>query len=164
MSEICLYPPERLAALARRERRGWAMVALSAAAGLLLCGAGALLRRSELCVVGLVAGAWAAYYGADAWLRPVRLESAFARHMVGGTAHGFDGKWQSEDFSIVYVEGVRARSVYCEFDGAQRIFYVRDGDVLPPVAPGAAVHIDAVDRFILRIAVPERLWAEEQIS
>ncbi len=152
MSECRLYPPERLEALAWRERRGWGAVALAVAAGLLLCGAGLLLRRSEGCVVGLVAGAWAAYYEADVRLRPARQAAAFARRMVGGTPHGFDGIWQSFALAPVYVEGVRACCAHCESDGARRTFYVRDGDVLPPIAPGAAVHIEAVDRFILRIS------------
>ena len=55
----------------------------------------------------------------------------------------------------LYVEGVRARQVFCEQEGAQRTFYVRAGDALPPVPKGAAVHIEAVDRFILRISVAE---------
>ena len=155
MSEFCLYPPGHLAALERRRRRCLLAVVLVALAGVALCALGLWLRLLALCIAGLVAGAWLAYYGTDEYLRPAESALAFARHMAGTPSHGFDGVWRSVDPSPVYVEGVRALQVFCERDGARRTFYVRYGDALPPVPAGAAVHIEAVDRFILRFSVAE---------
>lgn len=153
MSEFCLYPPEQRASLERRRRRCLVAVVLVALAGVALCALGLWLRLLVLCIAGLVAGAWLAYYGADEYLRPAASVLAFARHMAGTPSHGFDGVWRSVDPSPVYVEGVRALQVFCERDGARRTFYLRDGDALPPVPEGAPVHIEAVDRFILKIVV-----------
>ena len=155
MSEFCLYPPEHLESLEKQRRRCLLAVLLAALAGVALCALGLWLRRLALCIAGLVAGAWLAYYGADEYLRPAQSALAFARQMAGTPSHGFTGLWRSVDPSPVYVEGVRARQVFCEQEGAQRTFYVRAGDALPPVPKGAAVHIEAVDRFILRISVAE---------
>lgn len=155
MSEFCLYPPGHLAALEKRRRRCLLAVVLAALAGVALCALGLWLRLLALCIAGLVAGAWLAYYGTDEHLRPAQSALAFARHMAETPSHGFDGVWRSVDPSPVYVEGVRALQVFCERDGARRTFYVRCGDELPPVPAGAAVHIEAVDRFILRFSVSE---------
>lgn len=155
MSEFCLYPPEQLASLERRRRRCLVAVLLAALAGVALCALGLWRRQLALCIAGLIAGAWLAYYGADEYLRPAASALTFARHMTGIPSHGFDGVWRSVEPSPVYVEGVRARQVFCEQDGARRTFYVRCGDALPPVPGGAPVHIEAVDRFILKIVVAE---------
>ena len=155
MRSFEIYTPQRLCAAQACVRRSAAAMVVSIAVGVLLCAAGIALRQEWLCVGGLIAGIWAAYYWMDAHLRPALAERAFAKHMLAVLPGKMIVDWGGAAPEWVYVEGVQAWEIRCRKDGAVRTFYLRAEDAVPEIAEGTPVEIESVDRFIVRIAPAE---------
>lgn len=153
MRKIEIYTPERLTAAQTRAKKSAVGVAAAVALGILLCIAGIGMRWQWLCVGGLIAGCWAAYYLLDTQLRPLAAEMAFTRHMLGVQPGKMAVQWGEIAPETVYVEGVRATEIRCEKDGAAKTFYLRAEDALPEIPAGETVQIESVDRFIVRITL-----------
>ena len=104
----------------------------------------------------MIAGAWAAYYLLDTQLRPMQKEAAFVRHMLGVQPGKMAVQWGGVSPESVYVEGVQAREIRCNRDGAVKVFYLRAEDEPPQISEGTEVRIESVDRFIVRILPADR--------
>ena len=155
MHDVGIYTHERLSGVCARLNRSAVRLAVCAAAGVLLCGMGVVLRLQWLCVGGLIAGCWAAYYLLDTRLRPLMAEKAFVAHMLAVQPGKKRVHWGGPLPECVYVEGVQVREIRCRKDGQLRVFYLRAEDPVPEIADGTSVQIESVDRFIVRIVPAE---------
>lgn len=152
MREIVLYSPERLCDVQARVKRSAAELAAAGLIGALLCATGLLLRLQWLCIGGLAAGAFWAYYALDTGLFPLLAEKEFVGRMTRVQPGAMDVVWNGVDGEAVYVEGVRAVQVNCLLGQQRRVFYIRAEDALPQLPRGTQVRIEAVNRFIVKIA------------
>lgn len=156
MHNVEIFTAQRLNAANARVRRSAVMLAATILTGILLSGLGIGLRQQWLCVCGLIAGAWAAYYLLDTQLRPIQKEAAFVSHMLGVQPGKMAVQWGGVSPESVYVEGVQAREIRCSKDGAVKVFYLRAEDEPPQIREGTEVRIESVDRFIVRILPADR--------